>query len=635
MWASKLANRLSKAIYPASRWSIIFGTVALFVLLVVVVVDVTLRSAISLPIPGNIEIIGTTLVIVFFAGYAYAEMKGQHIQVSAITSRFSERVQHIVTTNGYVLIFAVAGLIAWQYYAQAMFEKFCDVVTRSLHMPTWPVLVVACALLALFAIAALISFLKSLGGMLTIIKGIQGYLWLLPGIVLGFILFAVVTGTPNLFVFELSKGAWAIILVAVLFTLIFLKVHIGISMALTALIGISYIAGSEAGLADLAIAPLHIARKYTWSVMPLFIWMGLLAHYAGFAKELYDTAYKWIGHLWGGLASATAAACAGLAAITGSTMTGVLTMGVLALPEMKKYKYDMKLATATICTASTIGSLIPPSIDFIIYGMLTEVSIGKLFIAGILPGIMFTGILITMITIQCRLNPKLGPRGSVTPWKERIISIKDVWAVALLILIVLGGLYGGFFTPTEAGAIGAFGALVIGFARRRLKLKGLFESGIEAVRMTGVIMFIFLFAIAFTTFLTLTEVPNDVATWVIGLDLSPYAILSVILFIYLILGCIMPAVPAVILTLPIFFQIAMACGFDRVWFGLLIIVMCELAQITPPIGMNVFAMSAIAPDIPMYSIFKGVLPFWGAFLIQVAILVAFPQICLFLPSLMG
>ncbi len=635
MWASKLANQISKVINPVSRWSIIFGTVGLFILLAVVVVDVTGRAAFAQPIPGNIEIIGTTLVIVFFAGYAYAETKREHVQVNVVTNMLSERVQHIVTTNSYILIFAVAGLISWQYYSQAMFEKFTNVVTPSIHIPTWPVLVVAAVLLGVFALATIVSFLKNLGKMLTTIKGIKGYLWLLPGLVLGLIFFALLTGKPNLLVFEFSKGTWCAIMLVLLFTLIFLKVHIGISMALASLIGIIYLVSPEAGLGNLAIAPLHIARKYTWSVMPLFIWMGLLAYHAGFARELYETAYKWIGHLHGGLASATSAACAGLAAITGSTMTGVLTMGVIALPEMRKYKYDMKLATATIVTASTIGSLIPPSIDFIIYGMLTEVSIGKLFVAGIFPGIMFTGIMITLITIQCRLNPNLGPRGPVTPWKERITSLKNIWAVSLLILFVLGGLYGGVFTPTEAGAVGAFGAIVIGFARRRLTLKSLFDSGVEAVRMTGVIMFIFLFAMAFTAFLTLTQVPNDVSQWVVGLNLSPYAILFTILFIYLILGCLMPAIPAVIITLPIFFPIAMAAGFDPIWFGVLIIVMCELAQITPPIGMNVFAMSAIAKDVPMYSIFKGVLPFWGAFLVQVGILVAFPQISLFLPGLMG
>jgi tripartite ATP-independent transporter DctM subunit len=405
-------------------------------------------------------------------------------------------------------------------------------------------------------------------------------------------------------------------------------------MALMALLGLGYFSGTGAGLNNLSMSAVRVGTEYTWSVAPLFIWMGLLAYYVGFAEELYNAAYKWIGHLPGGLASATTASCAGLAAITGSSLTGVLAMGAISLPQMRAYKYDDKLATACICTAATIGILIPPSLGFIVYGMLTEISIGKLFIAGIFPGILQTGIIIGLITILTIRNPKLGPPGPKTAWREKIASLKSVWAVLLLIVFCIGGIYAGVFTPTEAGAIGSFGALVLGTIRRRLSLKGLVQSMSEATRMTGVIFFIFVFATALTVFLASTNLTYDLAEWVIALDIPPLAIITLILLIYMILGCLMNSLPAVILTLPILFPIVTTAGFDPIWFGVLVVVMVELGQITPPIGMNVFAMAAYAKDIPMYNIFRGVLPFWVAFIIFIILLVAFPQICLFLPSLM-
>ena len=634
MLLSELALRLNKIIKPASQFSLVLGTVSLGIMMLTVVVDALLRGTISKLVPGSIDIIGLCLIIVFFCGYAYIEIKGQHIRVDVLVGRLPPTVQQIVTTNGYFLTLGITAIISWQFIDQALFLANGHDVTSLLRIPTWPFTALAAFFIAIFALAVLANLLTHLAELGTTMKGRKGYLWLLPGIglVSGLFVFSL---WPDLIPFEVTASMWGSVIFSLLFVLIFSRVHIGAAMAMVALLGISYLSGAEGGLADLAMTAMAIGGTYTWSVVPLFCWMGLLVYHAGFAAELYATAHKWIGHIHGGLASATTAACAGLAAMVGGTMTGVLAMGQIALPEMRKYKYDMKLATATIVTASTIGSLIPPSIDFIIFGMLTRVSISKLFLAGVFPGILFTVILIIMITIQCRLNPKLGPPGPKAPMKERISSIKDVWAVALLVMIVMGGLYMGVFTPTEAGAVGAFGALTIGFARRRLSLKAFTDSAFEAVQTTGMIMFIFVFAISFSHFIATTQLTTILAQWIIGLNLSPLAIISIILFIYMILGCIMNATPAVIITIPIFFPIAMNAGFDPVWFGVLVTVMVELAQITPPIGMNVFAMSAIARDVPMYSIFRGVLPFWGAFLVLVVILVAFPQISLFLPNLMG
>ncbi len=630
--SDRVSHSINRTLDLLGWWSACVGAVALVLIMLVIVVDITIRAAFSKAIYGNIEMIGLLLIFVFFAGYAYAERTGLHIKVDVLVGRLPPTTQQIITLNGYLISTGTMTIVCWQFLSHAWFLKNSHIVTGLLDIPTWPFVVTAAIFIAIFVLTLLASFCTHLNELLRV-RRIRICWWLLPGIIVGTGLL-VFSLWPHLLPFRTPPSTWGVIILGALFVAIFLRVHIACAMALMALVGLSYISGAEASLANLGMSAIGVANTYTWSVAPLFMWMGLLAYYGGFAKELYTTAYKWIGHLPGGLASATTAACAGLAAITGGTMTGVLCMGTIALPEMKKYKYDDKLATATICTASTIGALIPPSLAFIIYGMVTQVSIGRLFIAGIFPGILFTIILITMITIMCRRNPKLGPPGPKFSWKERVISIKDVWAVALLIVVVIGGIYMGIFTPTEAGAIGAFGAIVISLVRRRLGIKGLAESAGATVRMMGIVFFIFVFAIAFSYFLSLTNLPRDLAEWIVGLGLAPYVVIVVILFIYMILGCLMNSLPAVIITLPVFFPIAMAAGFDPVWFGVLIVVMVELGQITPPIGMNVFAMSAIATDIPMYDIFKGVLPFWGAFIVLTIILVAFPQVSLFLPDMM-
>lgn len=632
MWTLKLANTISKIGNPLSSFSSSVGSLALIIMMSVVVVDVILRATIAKGVRGNIEIVGLMLLLVFFAAYAQAEAKREHIQVAVFLQRFTTKVQQIITTNGYFLTIGTIIVISWVCFDQAFFFKTGGEYTALLKIPLWPFMIVAAFFIGIFVLPLLSNFFKHLGELVTS-QGTKAYLWLLPGTILSLGLF-LISLWPSLLPFEINKGVWGGIILLLLFLLIFLKVHIGAAMALTSLLGLSYLLGANGALSNLSLSALTIGRQYTWSVAPLFIWMGVLCFYGGFAKELYKTAYRWIGHFPGGLASATVTACAGLAALTGVSLTGVMAMGTMALPEMRAYKYDNKLATASICAAANIGMMIPPSISFIVFGMITGVSIGKLFIAGIFPGILLTVVLIGLVTLLCRLNPSLGPPGPRSSWLERLASLKNIWAVALLIIICLGGLYLGFFTATEAGAIGCFGALAIALARRRLSYKNFVNSMNESLRMTGSIFFIFIFATAFSAFLAVTNLPYDLATWVTGLDLSPYVLLAFILFIYVILGCIMNALPAVILTVPIFFPIVTAAGFHPVLFGVLITIMVELGAITPPIGVNVFAMSAIAKDVPMYDIFRGLVPFFLAFILVTIILVVFPQISLFLPNLM-
>jgi len=281
-----------------------------------------------------------------------------------------------------------------------------------------------------------------------------------------------------------------------------------------------------------------------------------------------------------------------------------------------------------------LGLVIPPSLGFIVYGLITEQSIGRLFLAGFFPGILALICLILLVSVRCRINPALGPSGPKFSLPDRIVSVKDSWPVLLMFFLVMGGIWLGFFTPTEAGAIGVFSAIVIGVALRRFNFRGFVNSLVSGMRLTSIVFFIFVYATAFTQYLTVTQLPVVLAEFVSGLALPPYAILSIIMFVYLLLGCVMNALPALILTLPIVFPTVVALGFDPIWFGVLLVILVEIGQITPPIGMSVFAMKGVAREIPMYKIFAGVLPFWLVLLVVIVILTIFPQISLFLPNIM-
>ncbi|MFC2062511.1 TRAP transporter large permease subunit [Chloroflexota bacterium] len=610
----------------------VIGAVAMVVMMAIVVIDVTMRSTISKVVPGNIELIGLALVIVFFCAYAYSQTKEEHIRVDVLVGRFSPTVQEAITTSGYFITLGVAIAMVWQCVGKTVFLYSGNIVTGFLRVPEWPFVAITAFFFAIFALALLVTLLKRVAKLHSVC-GNKAYLWLFPGIIVVLAIF-VFSIWPDFLPSQMSRFTWGAIISLLMFGLMFVGVHIFAVLATVTLVGLSYISGADAAWRILALSAIEVGGEYTWSVVPLFIWMGYLAYHAGFAREIYDVAYKWVGRLPGGLASASVGACAGLAALTGTGQTGVLTMGILGLPEMRRHNYDVKLATGSICAASTIGCLIPPSINFIVYGVLTSTSIGTLFIAGIFPGIMFALMMIITITVMCRLKPSLGPAGPKIPWKDRFVSLKNVWAAVLLVAIVLGGIYTGIFTPTEAGAIGCFGAIVIGLARRRLSFRGFRDSLSEALKLNGVFMIIFIFAIAFSHFLAATHLPRELTNWFISLDLSMYSIIAFIMLLYMILGCLMNAIPAIILTLPFLYPVAFAAGIDPIWFGVLVVVVADLGQITPPIGMNVFAMASIAKDVPMYSIFRGILPFWGLFILQIIILTIFPQISLYLPSLM-
>jgi tripartite ATP-independent transporter DctM subunit len=362
--------------------------------------------------------------------------------------------------------------------------------------------------------------------------------------------------------------------------------------------------------------------------------MGQFANYSKMGFEIYQTVYRWVGFLPGGLSMATVVACGGFAAISGSSLAAAATMGMVALPEMKRFKYDDALATGCIAAGGTLGILIPPSTVMIIYAILTELPIETLFIAGILPGLLLCGLFVLTVYVMAKMKPELGPPGPRFTVKERIYSLKDTWSMLTLFFIVIGGLYTGWFTPTEAAGVGAFGALVITLVKRRLSWSNLTHSLAQTTGTTAMVFLILIGAHIFGYFLTLSEIPEQLSILATGAGLNRYVILSIIILMYIVLGCFMEGLAIMVLTIPIIYPMVMDMGFDPIWFGVMITLVMEMSLITPPVGINVFIISGISKDVPMYTIFRGILPFWFAILVCIIILMIFPQIALFLPNTM-
>jgi C4-dicarboxylate transporter DctM subunit len=422
--------------------------------------------------------------------------------------------------------------------------------------------------------------------------------------------------------------------IGILFIFLFLGMPIGIAMGMVGFAGFAFLRGLDSALGVLTTVPYRTFASYDFSVVPLFILMGAFCFHAGLSKDLYNTVYRWLGHFRGGLALATVGACAGFAAVSGSSTATAATMGVVALPEMKRYGYDPALATGSVAAGGTIGILIPPSVGLIVYGIIAEQSIGRLFLAGFIPGVLEAVFYLITIFIICKLNPRLGPPGPISSWRERIVSLKNTWVILLLFILVLGGIYFGIFTPTEAAGVGAFGAFLSALLRGKLDRKAIQESLFETLRNTAMILIIVLGALILGYFLAISRVPFTIADTIVGLEINRYIMLIFILVFLLFLGTVIDAPAMILLITPIFYPVAEKLGFDPIWFGIIIVRMCEMALISPPVGLNVFVIKGVAPDVPMYTIFRGIVPFLMADVCHIALLIAVPQLSLFLPSLM-
>ncbi len=422
---------------------------------------------------------------------------------------------------------------------------------------------------------------------------------------------------------------------ACLMVLIFARVPIGMSMGIIGFFGFAYLSDYNwvAALSMASRRVIDTSQSYSLSVIPLFILMGNLVTHSGLSKELYKASYAFLGHLKGGLSMATVVACGSFSAICGSSLATAATMAKVAMPPMREYGYSDSLAAASIAAGGTLGILIPPSVILVIYGIMTEQSIRELFAAGLLPGLLGIFLYMGAVLWTVQRNPQAGPKGQVSTSRQRILALRGVWGTLLLFVTVMGGIYGGIFTPTEAAGVGAAGAFLIALARRSLNWRAIFQILSETARTTSSLFVVVIGALIFSSFINRAGFPDQLLNFITGHNLAPMTVILIILAIYIVLGCVFESLSMLLLTVPVFYPVVQSLGFDLIWFGIIVVVVTEISLITPPVGLNVFVLSGVLKDVNTGTIFRGVTPFWFADIIRLLLLTLVPAISLFMPQL--
>lgn len=621
------AAYLEKGVRPASRFFNYIACAVLCIMPLPVFVDVFLRYAFAYSIPGGIELQEFLMLILVFFGFAYVEQDGGgNIQIDLVVGKLKGRALNAVETFIYLLSFVIMILVSSQLVNQGI-KRFQDSeISKSLELPIWVFWFLAALAVFLLALVLLVHLLKVLGR----VSQQGGWAWsILSVLVAGVLVLGPMAGfRPS----GPSSAGCGILGMGFLFAVLFLGVPIGFGMAITGFLGMIVLNKSlPPSLAMLGIGPYDTGASYMLTVVPLFILMGELAFHSGISKDLFETASKWFGRVRGGIAMSSVAGCAGFAAVCGDSLATAVTLGAIAIPEMKKKNYDMSLATGSLAAGGTLGILIPPSVGFIFYAIVTEESIGKLFIAGVIPGIVLALLFIVYIAIITRIRPHLAPQGESVTLKEKIISLKGVFGMLILFVVILGGILSGLFTAVEGGAVGAVGAFIYALAKRRMTFAMLVTSLKSTLNITCKLLLILMGVGILGYFLAGTRLPFFLADLISGLGVSRYVVFACVMLFFLIMGCLLNVIPMILLVLPTIFPMITALGFDPIWFGVVCVIMMEAGQITPPIGVNVFAIST-SSGVPMYTVFKGIFPFFLCMMLLIVLLVIFPQMATWLPT---
>jgi tripartite ATP-independent transporter DctM subunit len=608
-----------------------FAAVVITFMMLLSTLDVALRYLFNSPLPGAYALCEMLMVCTVYPAAAYVQQKKGHVRVDIIIDRVRGAARTTFELATLYLALVSFALVGWQSGALA-WEAWVtgDYDMGLVAYPFWP----AKTLMTIGIVLLCLRLFTDIGHQFKELrqrtKKWPAYLIvsLLPLIFFSILLTLVSPGQ-----FQPMTVGW--IMLAAMIVVLFMGLPVSFGLLLVGIVGYWVLEGPARAITILGIVPYEKVSNYPLSVIPLFILMGHLAYQAGFATSMYGAAQKWIGHIPGSVAQATVLGGAMFGAACGSGLASCATLGKICIPVMRKFGIDDKLALGSVAAVGGLAQMIPPSILMVIYAIITDQSVSKLLIAGIIPGIVAALCFMVLIYIMVKRNPQLAPKPLTgVTWKERIISLKDTWGIGMLAFIVMGGIYSGIFTPTEAGALGAFGALFLGLITGRLTLKGFVAAVLETTKTTAMIFLIIATAMIFGHFLGISRIPSEVSELLMTLKAPRFVILMGVLGLYIIGGMFIDMLAFIFLTLPIIYPALTALGYDPLWFGVITVFMCELALITPPFGLNLFILRGMVPDVTMEDIIRGVLPFVFAQFVILAIYVAFPQLATWLPSLM-
>jgi len=630
-WIAGAHSALDK-VGKFSRWLNAAGLGIFFIMMCLTFVDVILRYVFSRPIMGVKEYTEVMLVLLIAFTIAYTYEKKGHVTINLVTDKLADRAKLILATIVTIIGIALFVIVFWRCAAELLF--FIDQDKQhgtAMYIPAAPFQ----AAMVLGTLVLLLLIVRDfLGYILDGIKlHLKYYHWLIIfGIPICFFILCIFWVQPKLW----PLGLPLVGLIGVIFMLLlmFMGMPTAFALLLAGILMIAHIRGTTTAFDVVGVEIFSTASDYTWSVVCFFVLMGYLCLFARFGEDIYTTFYRWIGHLRGGLSMATIVASTAMAGIVGDALSVVTTMGTISYPQMKKYGYDDHLSTGTIAAGATIGPLIPPSMGFIIYGVLTGQSIGVLFIAGIIPGLLLASLFIINIVIRCRINPQLGPRGPSSSWPDRMASLKYGGPIVVLFLFIIGGIYAGIFTASEGGAMGCVGALVIGLAMRRFNRNNFIETLIGAGKVIGMILLIIIGSIIFSRFVAWCNLSGVVMGLISGMHLSPQVYALFILLIFFVLGFFIDILPMLLILVPIFHPVAVAMGLNPIWFTVLVTMTIQIGVITPPFATLLFALQGVLPKVPINVIFKGIFPFVLSNVICLVILFLIPELVTWLPGLL-
>ncbi len=612
--------------YLSSRM-VLLGILACGLLPIPIFLDVAGRFLLGYSLDGVIEVEGFLLTAFVFCTLAFLQSQKNTIKVDLFVQHLKPRPARALALFHWLLSFAVYGVIAWQLCFLALRKYVQGEFSYAFEIKVWYFVALSCLGVALLALTLLGDILRKVYQVLQD-KNIGGFLLAVGGALL---ILSLPWLLKDTFLVQ-NRLLLGVCAMSLLLCLLFSGMPIGFVMALVGVQGIILLQPKLVpALNMVSLGFYSTANNYTLTVIPLFMLMGELAYQTGLSRDLFSTATVLFGRAPGGLATASITGCGAFAAVCGESMATAITMSSVALPEMRKHKYDPGFACATLAAGGTLGILIPPSSGFIFYAIITEESIGRLFMAGILPGLLLATLFILVIQLYAWRRPHMLPRGQATTLKAKFFALKGIIGMVLLIILILGGILSGTFSPNEGGAIGCAGALLYALVRGGITWRMVYEAVRATTLNTGKLMFILTGVTALGYFLAATKLPYELADAIVNLGANRYVILFFIILLYIVLGSVMNIFPMILLTLPSLFPSVVALGFDPIWFGVLIVILMEMGMITPPIGVNVFAISGMVKDVPMSAIFKNILPFFCMMCLCILLLILFPDIALYLP----